>query len=171
MFFKKKKAAKAAFEAIEIVLKNFENAQKIMGINGMPEGFWHDPFVLGYFDTVIHFFGKTAVDNQISTEDMGTISMDILGKISGAPKLEIGKKVVDYMTNKNEEFLLGVENATKCILTMGPIDEKLLNDPDVLEARKLMNDSNLDPITSGSISGTLTYLLFYSELKRRFWDK
>lgn len=164
MFFKKKKATKAAIEAVEAVLM-------LMKLKGIPEGFWHDPFVLGYFGTVISSFGKIAVNDKLTAEDLGNIQMDVLEHFSGIPGIEVGKSVIDYMTNQNEDFMLGIENATKCILMMGPPTEKLLNDPDVLKARKLASDPNLQSITSGSILGALTYLLFYCVIKKRFWDK
>ncbi len=171
MFFKKTKATKAAIKAVETVLQNLEMAQKTMGVI-VSEGFWHDPFVLGYFGTVIHSFTKIAVNNKLTTEDLATIQKNVLEHFSGLPGIEIKNSVVDYMKNRNADFVLGVENATKCILIMmGPPNEKLLNDPDVLEARELASDPNLQSITSGSISGALTFVLFSSVINRRFRDK
>jgi hypothetical protein len=162
MFFKKSKAIKSALAAANPLISNFKQFHEI------PKGFWGDPYVLGFLNSVITFHAKGATNGNLSATDMGTVSMKVYESLSGISGEEIGRKVAGYLSDGNIDYCLGFENGMKCVLIVhGKANAELLNDPDVLKAQAMAKDLKQGSVTSSALVGALIYTLFCEVVEER----
>jgi hypothetical protein len=162
MFFKKSKATKSALAAANPLINNFKEFHEI------PKGFWGDPYVLGFLNSVIHFHAKGATNGNLSATDMGIVSMKVYESLSGISGEEIGRKVAGYLSDGNIDYRLGFENGMKCVLIVhGKANAELLNDPDVLKAQAMAKDLKQGSVTSSALVGALIDTLFYEVVEER----
>jgi hypothetical protein len=165
--FTRRRATSAAVQATLPLVKTLE-------ISGpLPDGFWHDPYVLGYISSTISTFAKTATSGKITGADLGYCLFETLGKISGRNGVEIGQRVTSLAQAKDPDFFEGVDAAGKVIaVTDG--SREFDDDPDVIAAVKMADSigSSLDlsePTDRATrISSCLGIIVFNNRIKKRF---
>ncbi|WP_395016082.1 hypothetical protein [Dongia sp.] len=164
----RRKATKAATEAVRPLIKLLEIT------DGLPAGFWEDPYVLGYINGCIGLFAKLVTRGAVKGADMGYVMMDVLSDVSGRNGQEIVRNVIRLQQSKDAEYMRGIANADKCIsVTYGLTDYD--QDPDVVEARRRapVIRKELSSITGESsenanAGAALQEMLFYDVVRARF---
>jgi hypothetical protein len=135
-------------------------------IGGMPPGFWEDPFVIGFFTFQVGLTLKLAGGDQLSPEEKGLATCEILGALSHTSGVQITRSMTHLALSKDTQSGRGADVAQ--LVSLYPMG--MLKDgdrhPAVAELKLKMPQA--DPVT---ISGMLYHSMFIVDIKRRLSAK
>jgi hypothetical protein len=165
MFFsKRKKATQTALEAIRPMLS------VLFHFRDEPDGFWSDPFVLGYVSALASFFAKASTNGKIETTDLGHVLSDVLSELSRESPNVLVPRYLGYVNSENADFLKGMDNALKTVsFTYGRLPNEE-TDNDVQMAKEIAKGNSFGrPVAREDVGGSLQFLLFNNEVRKRFF--
>jgi hypothetical protein len=139
--------------------------------DGIPDGFWDDPYVLGIVSGSISIFAKLSTNGRIAGDDLGAVLIDTFSIISEQDGVPIIRRVLAFQDASDPDFLLGVKNADKMV-SYAYGDTGYDNDPDVIHAKRIAKATASLQITGpispdAAIAGALQQILFYDMVRKR----
>lgn len=166
--WKRHKAVSTATEAVAPFVRAFE------AIGGLPDGFWRDPYVVGFLSGCIAIFAKMATGWKLSGRDLGYVVVEVLDNISSGSGTEIATFGNDCLHAQDPEYARGIRNAEKVISVVYGLGD-YTDDPDIQAARR----DALNPSAPASfiapfgnqgtdVGGALLDRLYYREIQERF---
>ena len=167
---RRRKATQTAIEALQPMVSVIERTR------GIPDGFWKDPYVLGFFSGGIGVFAKLASNGKIKGTELGRVLIDSLDSLSQGQGNQITRSIVEFQQSRNLDFLKGVGNADK-IISVAYGFSGYEDDPDIIEAKKRtkLTNSSMDALLgptseTAALGGQLQMMLFYDVVNDRFQD-
>ena len=161
---KRRKAAKAAVEAIQPIVGTFQHHY------GLPAGFWQDPYVVGFIGFMIGHHAKTATHGKITGEEYGLAIGDAFSELSNLNGAKIMERYENFALAdpKIPDFERGADNsATICYYVMGILKNEAENEH-VLAAKKMAEREGSGPTDRQRIASYMLFKLFNKEVQNRF---
>lgn len=166
--FARRRAVKAAKEHGSAIIRLVE------AMGGLPDGFWEDPYIVGWITGFIYCVARAATNNRIGTTDLGRVLMATITAVAGAKGKEVVARSKGWARTKDEpKFNEGVQAATKTyFVSVGA--REFDADPEVVQARQLAKsrDSFQESLGLGAsteqdeVSAAMQHLLFYDVVER-----
>jgi hypothetical protein len=154
VFFTSKRK-KIAREVLDHVRPLFRMAEITAG--HQPTQFVNDPYILGFVVGSAGFLARAAVDNSLSSSDLGFVTTDVIEGLFGKPGMSSMQQAMSLMKQgQNPEFQRGIANGQKTVLVGLGAAGELTADPDVKAATAANPDTS--PSAAAAI---LQQRLFY----------
>ncbi len=154
---KHRKSTKAALETVQSLIDAFDIA------GGLPEGFWEDPFVLGFLYASIQASANLAANEEMDEQDLEDLVSDVLNKLSDGYGADIVSRIERYFERQHDPaFVDGLANAAKYVYVL--LGSSKYDDyDDVAQARKLAADTIArDPKSeTWALEHALRYVRFF----------
>lgn len=163
---KKKKAINIASEAVAQLIRTTSH------LEGLPVGFWNDPYVLGFLTATAAMFAEASYGEKPPTEELGFIILGVYEKLNPAEFLAISRRVTDLQNTRNPEYFLATEKAFKTVALIYGM-QGLSSDPDVIAATRMAKELTQSGLTSthtdsnAAVGGMLQSMLFHDVVKKR----
>ncbi len=135
---------------------------------GLPAGFWHDEFVLGFIGFLISFHTNVTSKYKLSAEEKGYLLYDTFGALSHMNGKAIADEYVRLASShpKDPMFEQGADNAVACAyFSIGKVSEHSRQWVEQAEQRAAAFSAETD---TNAVLGALIQLLFYDPLRKRF---
>lgn len=132
--------------------------------NGVPSGFWHDEFVVGFAGSSI---GLVMRDFDLTTEDKGRVLAETFTNLSNINGVAIGRRFTELVAHPTADFDLGVDTA---FLILGYAMGRLKNEAAIPSVEKATAAAQALGMGSdrNQILALLTMFEFYNVIKERF---
>ena len=107
---KKRKALNAVVPVIQNMIQPYERLR-----GGLPEGFWFDPYVLGFLTIYIGQLARVATDNKIDNETIVDVIFGVFLLFAPKHTEKIMEEVLSLQKRRDPDYALGATNANKCV--------------------------------------------------------
>src|SRR3954452_23244425 len=125
----KKKALNEAVQATGPLIITIEKT------GGIPNGFWHDKYILGYLNCYVSMFANESNGGYLPGDIYRSVVMKAFAYLSKTDGKTISRKIAECYKSNDKYFMRGMENAYICI--MYDFDPYIFNnEPSVIEAEK-----------------------------------
>lgn len=151
-------------------------------MGGLPEGFWRDPYVLGFLHGIITFTAKAATRGKINGKELGRLIIRTISDLYNGKWHEVIDLIKKFHATKNNDYVEGFKNAEKIVFVCYQINS-FDEDPDIIGAKKkiaseelkereVMNQkfSGLQSNDSEKIAAQLTEELYLKRVLLRLGD-
>lgn len=163
----REQAVEAATHAATSILRMQEQA------NGIPSGFWQDPYVLGFFGGIVGTMAKlVGGPDRMRGERLGQVLKLSFEKLMGSRADEVWRYYMDASDDMTDDFQRGLWNGNKVVLiAYGSRDFD--NDDDVISAQAQAEqlDAAMAFMPNTEASSLVTMLIFNylcQETRNRF---
>jgi hypothetical protein len=158
---KRKKAANFVIGRLRPLLGHLQMSR------GMPQGFWQDEFVLGFFHFTIGFQAAQS-GIRLTQIDRGMILPEIYSALSNINGHKIARHATDLAMEypMPHDFKLGVDYAEICALAT--VGKGVEHGRQFIETAKTAAAAQGQSRDTGLVAAHLYSMLFYDEIGARF---
>ena len=103
--WRRKRATKFAIDSLRPFVGTIQ-------LQGMPPGFWLDPYILGFFHFMISHRLKLATLSGLAGEEMGFALTETFTAISNMNGIAIANRGLELLTARDPEYYRGADDAS-----------------------------------------------------------
>ena len=125
-------------KALNLVLEGMRPILKVSGgLSGrLPNGYWDDPFVIGFFNGYASTLAKTATQGKIKETDLGEVLVSALEALAPKQGSAIARRMVQLLSALDPDAIKGGNHGIRCVAYMFNLTN-LESDPAVIAAKEL----------------------------------
>lgn len=156
---------KVTDQTIQMVRQPYALFQNTYGI---PQGFWQDEFVLGFFGVKIGLVSQALGQGRLSTTDKGRVLQDTFTALSNMNGEAIARRFGDFAREEPQsaDFRLGCDNGE--IVTLAAFGKGTPQGRAAIEEAKSEAAAQGRPGDVGAVATILAMKLFVGPLVERF---
>ena len=143
---------------------------------GLPEGFWKDPYALGFLQGTMVTLAKMATRGELEGKKVAQVALNVFKASVPGRGAEIYNTAVDYYARRDASYMQAMNNGMMAIAVIYG-SEDFADRPEVQKARALAEATLAetgregDKPSSAEIGSMLQYLLFQTPVSERLGRK
>jgi hypothetical protein len=160
-------ATEAAIDAIRPIIGIVQHSY------GLPQGFWTDPYVLGFLSITIAHHAKLATGGKARGEIMGYVLSDVLTSLSNMNGRELGRRITALATatERDADYNRGGDDAAAVCYCAQGILKNEADHPLVQAASRLADGADFGDLSRidrrSKIAGMMVVLSLVKEVEER----
>ena len=161
-------------EKLSVVVKQMLEPFNITG--GLPEGFWRDPYALGFLQGTLVTLAKIASRGELEGKKVAQVALNVFKATVPGRGAEIYNNAVTYYSQANPSYLDAMSAGMMSIAVIYGSDDFNEN-PDVKKARAMAEEALAetgregDTPSSAEVGSMLQYMLFQTAVSERLGRK
>lgn len=134
--------------------------------HGVPNGFWNDPYVLGFLMGQINIFMSAFGGETLSVADKGNVVVECLGTLSGMKGKSISEQSMVFASSEDPDFMRANQNGMFIAMLQTNRLPDTVNNPVVEATRQQLEAAGQDCSVS-DITRHLTVHHWVGEIRKR----
>jgi hypothetical protein len=162
-------------KALNLVLEAMRPILKVSGgLSGqLPDGYWDDAFVIGFFNGYASTLAKVATQGKIKETELGEVLVTALETLAPAKGGTIARRMVQLLSALDPDAIKGGNHGIRCAAYMFNLTN-LESDPAVIAAKELSKSTGglvmqvaAAPSERLRVAGSLVTILYGKVLLER----